>query len=134
MLLRFPPTVVCHAGCGVWGKTVSLPLPLVSVGSFYPLLGGGSWQLVVRSFSGGLVPHVAVDLFCLWDEGSSGSPCAAMLNCLLMPPLFSVISPLPLLCLMSPTSAEIVWFQLLYKVNIPSSVSVRKGLLLNYIG
>ena len=41
---------------------------------------GRSVQLVFRIFSEGIVAYRAVDLLCLWEEGSSGSSCAAILN------------------------------------------------------
>lgn len=41
---------------------------------------GRSVQLVFRNFSEGIAAHRAVDLLCLWEEASSGSSEAAILN------------------------------------------------------
>lgn len=51
----------------------------VSLFSFAQFEGVG--QLVFRSFSEDIVPYVAVDLVCLWEEVSSGSFYVTILNC-----------------------------------------------------
>lgn len=61
-----PPLSVCYTGGGI-------------------LCCGRAVQLVLKFFPEGIVSYVAEDLLCLWEEVSSGSSCATILNCLLFP-------------------------------------------------
>ena len=64
---------LCQAmgGGGFWQDCVSVS-PTIFRRSFIACYEGAI-QLVLRSFSEGIIPHVAVDFLCPWEEMSSGS-------------------------------------------------------------
>lgn len=92
VFLRSLFIVGCCTGGGVFGDTASLPLLPVSVWSF-SLCYGGAVQLVFRSFSEEIDPHVAAGLVCPWEDMSSGSQYTAILNP--VPALTSYIYGIP---------------------------------------
>lgn len=66
-----------HLGVGFLARSLLLP---ISLWPFYPLLWS-SCSVLLFFFRRELFSYVAVDLLCLWEEVSSGSPCATILNC-----------------------------------------------------
>lgn len=76
--------------CLGWGFLQDHVLHLFYLSPCGPLILCGRYaiQVVFRSFSQGIIPCVTVDLLCSWEEVSSESFSAAILN---PPPLFSFI-------------------------------------------
>jgi len=74
-----PPYCVSLHGGGVFSKTTSLSLLPVSMWAFLSLVVEAV-QLVLSYFSVGTIPYVAVNLSCLWEEGSLGSSYATTLS------------------------------------------------------
>lgn len=67
------PTVGCQVGGGVYGEIVSLLLLPVPCGPSLIHLSVDVSQPVSRFFSEVLVPYVAIDAVCWWEEMGLGS-------------------------------------------------------------
>lgn len=75
------PSLLCSwAGGGFFfGESVSLTLLSILMWFFNPFFCRAV-HLVFRYFSEGNYPYATVDLLCLWEDRSSGSSCATILD------------------------------------------------------